>query len=267
MSEELELQHVIAVLRKRWRLIVTLAIIGALGAYLVSAFLLPPVYASSTQLIVNSKKQDPNAALTYADLQFSLSLIETYKEVLVSPRILQQVIEDGRLPNTVEQLEKKIRVNTVKQSQVISITVEDGHPERAADIANLVARTFQQEVPKIMNVDNVQILAQAEPNFKPVKPRTFLNVVLAALVGLLAGTFGAFLLEALDQTFKNESEVETLLSWPVLGVIGVLDVRRTRRAYPLAGEASLPMDVQPVREHDRILPGSAVKKEERSIEI
>lgn len=243
MSEEIELREVIAIFRKRMAMILALSMIGVIAAYVVSAFVLKPIYSSSTQLIVNSKKQEQNVPLTFSDLQISLNLIETYKEVIVSPRILEKAIARGALPFSADQLQKKIRVNTVKQSQVISITVEDTTPERAAAIANIVAQTFQEEVPSIMNVDNVQILAEAKPNPLPVKPKTALNVALAAFFGLLIGMVAAFLIETLDQTFKREEDVEAVLGLSVLGSIGYIDADRSRSSgrtsyVPAASQAT-----------------------------
>ena len=42
------------------------------------------------------------------------------------------------------------------------MTVEDSNPIQAVEIANAVSETFQKEIPGIMNIDNVSILAMAE---------------------------------------------------------------------------------------------------------
>lgn len=229
-KDEIELQEVFMILRKWRTLILMIVIISSLLTYMVNIFILKPVYASSTQLIVNNKQPSQNGMLTNADLQMSLNLIETYKEVLISPRILDKVIKDYNLSYTILELQKKISVRTVKQSQVISITVEDRSPEKAALIANAVAATFQKEIPLIMSVDNVQILAEAYPNLKPVKPRILINVLLITLVSLLLSIVAVFVIEFLDQTFKNEQDVEATLNIPVLGVIGIIqyDKHKTR---------------------------------------
>jgi len=200
-QDHIDLQEVLKILKKWRTFIVLVVVLTTLLAYLVNAFMLKPVYASSTQLIVNTKQSNQNSMLTNADLQLSLNLIETYKEVLMSPRILDKVIKDYQFPYTVSELQKKISVRTVKLSQVISLTVEDRSPEQAALIANAVATTFQKEIPLIMSVDNVQILAEATPNLKPVKPRVFMNVLLSMLVSLLLSIVVVFIKEFLDQTF------------------------------------------------------------------
>ncbi len=95
----------------------------------------------------------------------------------------------------------------------------------AADIANTVASVFQREIVKIMNVDNVNILAKAEVKEQPVpvKPKPLLNMAIAFVVGMMTGVGLAFLLEYLDNTIKNEQDVEKLLELPVLGSVTTID--------------------------------------------
>ncbi len=53
----------------------------------------------------------------------------------------------------------------------------------------------------------------------PVYPRVKLNILLAAIVGLLGGIGLAFFLEYLDNTFKGQDDIERVLNIPFLGVI------------------------------------------------
>ena len=64
--------------------------------------------------------------------------------------------------NMTMQSKRKINVANEKDSQVISVTVEDKDPKLARDIANATADVFKGEVAKIMNVDNVTVLSKAE---------------------------------------------------------------------------------------------------------
>jgi len=221
LPEELSLRDVLLVLQKRWGWVAILTLLGTFVAYFVTVYYFTPVYAASTQLIVNPK-QNENSPLTYSDLQISLNLIETYKEVLKSPRILNKVIQDTGYPLGVGELLKHMRVNTVKQSQVLSLTVEDSSPERAATLANATARVFQQEIPKILRVDNVEILAEAHPSTIPIRPNVPLNVFIGGALGFFGGIVVIFLLEALDTTFREEKQIEEVLGLPVLGEIGIV---------------------------------------------
>ena len=152
--------------------------------------------------------------------------------IIKSPAILSKVIEQLDLNITPEQLTNQITVSNEQNSQVVNISVQDKNAVHAVDIANTVVKVFQQEIPVLMNVDNVNILAPAilPENPSPVKPNKMLNVAIAAVIGLMLGVGLAFLLEYLDTTIKTEQDVEDVLGLPIIGLISPIsdsDVAQT----------------------------------------
>lgn len=66
---------------------------------------------------------------------------------------------------------------------------------------------------------SVEIIDNAEPGLRPVKPRKGLNIALGAIAGILLGVGLAFFIEYLDTSVKTIDDVEHALGAPVLGVI------------------------------------------------
>jgi capsular polysaccharide biosynthesis protein len=224
MEETISLRELFETLRKRFWLIAIITVLATATSGVVSYFVLTPIYQASTQLLVNQEKTD-QPIYNINEIQTNLQLINTYNVIMKSPAILDIVKKELDLDIPIEELNEKINVTSEKDSQVVNLTVEDPDPYMAADIANTVANVFQREIVKIMNVDNVQILAKAEVKEepKPVKPRPILNMAIAFVVGLMTGVGLAFLLEYLDNTIKNEQDVEKLLELPVLGAVTTID--------------------------------------------
>ncbi|MEK4012848.1 YveK family protein [Peribacillus sp. FSL M8-0224] len=219
MEETISINDILKTLKKRWKLIMLLTLIAALISGTISYFLLTPVYESSTQILVNQKKSENQ--LDSNQIQSNIDMINTYGVIIKSPAILEKVIDELDLKLSVEQLSGKITINSQENSQVFSLTVQDSNPTQAVEIANTVSSTFQKEIKDIMNVDNVSILAKAEikENPTPVKPNPLMNIAIAVVVGLMAGVGLAFLLEYMDNTIRDEKDIETLLDLPLLGSI------------------------------------------------
>ncbi|NHC42858.1 capsular biosynthesis protein [Bacillus sp. MM2020_1] len=224
MEETISLKELLQTLRKRLSLILSITFIAVLVSGVVSYFYLTPIYQASTQLLVNQSKSE-DTPYQINEVQTNLQLINTYNVIIKSPAILEKVITDLKLDMTVSELNEKITVQNEKDSQVVNVSVQDTSESTAVKIANKTASVFQKEIVKIMNVDNVSILAKANVSDQPspIKPQPLLNVAIALVVGLMAGVGLAFLLEYMDNTIKDEQEIEKMLGLPVLGVIATMD--------------------------------------------
>lgn len=222
---ELDLREIFGILKKRKKMIVLITILATLASGIFSFFFITPIYDASTEILVNKSENEQGYAYNINDINTDLKLISTYSVIIKSPRIIDLVIEEYNLDITQEELVNKIKINTVKDSQVMKITVEDPNQQEAARMANAIAAVFKREIVNIMNVDNVQILTEAkyETDPTPVKPNTTLNIAIAFVLGLMVSVGLAFLQEYLDNTIKTEAEVERLLGYPVLGIIARIE--------------------------------------------
>lgn len=231
MEETISLQDIFKTLKKRAALIFSLTIFAGIVAAIVSYFLLTPIYQANTQVLVNQKKEDMTQQMTSQDIQSNLQLINTYNEIIKSPAILSIVVENLDLPLTPGQLASKISVTNANNSQVLNVSVQDENYNVAADMANQVVEVFKEEVPKLMNIDNVNILAPAQysDNPTPIKPNKMLNVAIALVIGLMVGVGLAFLLEYLDTTVKTEQDVEEIIGLPIIGVISIINPEEMRK--------------------------------------
>jgi capsular polysaccharide biosynthesis protein len=225
MEETISLKELFHTLKKRLSLIIIITAIATATSGLVSYFLLTPVYQSSTQILVNQAKSDEQV-YNAGEVQTNLQLINTYNVIIKSPAILDKVIQQESLDISAGALNELVTVASEQNSQVVNITVQNEDPQKAADIANAIASTFKKEISTIMNVDNVNILTQAQVSEdpSPIKPKPALNMAIALVVGLMAGVGLAFLLEYLDNTIKNEQDIENQLGLPVLGAITTINM-------------------------------------------
>ncbi|MBX0318786.1 MULTISPECIES: YveK family protein [Shouchella] len=223
MEETISLKEIFQTLKQRWRLLVAIPFFAMLVSAIISSFVLTPMYERSTQLLVNQAV--PEGQLNQQVVRNNLELIDTYSEIIKSPRILNEVIEAEGLDMTYGDLEAAVSVGSQSNSQVVTITVESASPADATLLTNSIATVFQEQIPDIMSIDNVSILSEAEigEDPTPVSPKPLLNIAIAFVVGLMAAVGLAFLLEYLDTTIKTEKDIENIIDLPVLGAVSNMD--------------------------------------------
>lgn len=244
MNETVNLREILLVLSKRWVVILLVTSIFTIGTALVSVFQLTPIYQAKTEILVNrSLNSNPEGVLSVAEIDSNLKLIETYRVIIESPRVMERVVESLGQGASMEALLLHTKVEPVKDSQVISITVEDPDQARAVLIANTIATTFQVEVVKMLSMNNVHILAEARhnPAAKPVSPKPLLNSIIGFVLGLASSIGVVFFMEHLDTRLRSEKEVEEYLGLPVLATIAVIDKKskkhfRKKRVEEVRGE-------------------------------
>ena len=223
---ELELKDYFKILKKRiWLILISMTLITSATAA-VSIYLLDPVYEASTKLIVNKNMESlpagSQATLDLNMINMNIRLIDTYKEVIKTEAIMDRVVEQyPELNLTAGQLIAKVRVSSVNNTQVMTVSVQDESYNQAARIANAVSMVFQQQIPTIMSVDNVTILNEAKLNATPapVRPNPMLNIAIGLILSLMLGVGFSLLLEYLDDSIKSEEDVLQHLQLPTLSVI------------------------------------------------
>lgn len=216
MEEEISLVELFEILKKRLSMIVSLALIGLILAATFTFFIATPKYSATTQILVNQSSQNTDG-IQLSDINTNVQMINTYRDIIKGPVILEGVIETLELDATVTELSDQLEVATQDNSQVFSLNVTSENPYTASDIANTTAGTFQEEVGNIMNVENVTVIAEAVPNIDPVSPNNVLNLIIGLLLGGMVGVGAAFLLEFMDKSVKDERFITETLGWSTLG--------------------------------------------------
>ena len=216
MENKINLTKFINTLKKEWKLLVIIPLVFVLISILLTIFIMKPVYEANTQVLVNQKEKNPE--LRAQEVQSNIQLVNTYTEIIKSPRILDQVAKKEK-EFSAQKINNMLTVETQANSQILNISVKDSQKKRSEIIANEIANTFSKEMPKIMKVDNVSILSKADNTATKVSPKIIQNIIIAIILGILFTLVIILFKELLDKRIKEEEDVERELDIPVLGSI------------------------------------------------
>ena len=226
MEEVVSLQEITLVLKKRMLLIFSMMILGVVALAGVTFFLITPKYETDTQLVVQSNQETLTNANLQSDLTGNVMMVNTYKDLIKSDVVLDQVslqlTKENGIQYTSNELNKMISVTQSQNSQMISIRVISINAKEAMEIANKTAMIFKEKAVEILKVDKVSIISPAKLQTTPVSPNKKLNLLIGAVIGLLLGFLIVFLLEFLDKTVKDTKFIENDLDLPLLGEVSVL---------------------------------------------
>ena len=130
-----------------------------------------------------------------------------------------------------DTLRKHVKVSSVKNTELIEITVEDENPSNAAKIANEIAKVFTEKVKEIYNINNVQIVDEAEISSEPSNINHVKNAIMSTGIGLVIAVIYVIISSMLDTTIKTPEDVETNFNIPVLASIPMIEKLNNERKY------------------------------------
>ena len=129
-------------------------------------------------------------------------------------------ITERSLATMEEQLDKsrgEQRESKTRSSEYASAKNAYIQAKKVLESAEL--RLSTETMQRSMPMNPARIWERAEPASAPSKPKVWLNMALAVVVGLIVGVGLAFFLEYLDTSVKTMEDVESFLQVPVLAVV------------------------------------------------
>ncbi|HJJ09960.1 MAG TPA: Wzz/FepE/Etk N-terminal domain-containing protein [Clostridiaceae bacterium] len=226
--EELDLKELFFMFwnKKLEIILITLMFVAVGIGY--SYFFVKPEYTSTTSLVLaqsSSSGQTGDGAISATDLTMNSKLVSTYSELIKRKAILGQVCENLNIPDSnIQELRGKIKVNSAKNTEIIEISVTNKDPNKAAAIANEIAKVFGEKIVEIYNISNVYLLDRAEANAVPSNINHMKDVVIFAFIGLVIAAVYVLIANMLDNTIKTEQDVEATTELLVLSSIPNYDV-------------------------------------------
>lgn len=228
----MDLQELVAVLRRRWAVFVGLTLIGALSALAFTAVQEREYTATATVLVQPASGQSTN------DLNSGATLVErvvqTYAALAVTPVVLEPAAQTLGLTSGAE-LRGAVSTAISSGTTFVTISVKSSSPEFAAEAANVIGDELARAVADIAPKQSGQAaivldtITPAVPPSSPSSPDLVTNVLVGTLAGLLLGAGYITVREAFDTRVRTGTDVRRVTSAPLLGVVTAEAGRRHGR--------------------------------------
>lgn len=152
MEEEISLRELIEILIKNKKIIALITAASMLIALIYSFVILKPTYEAKMVMMTSNLGKQINNNVDMAKVdnlldamsQYPDMNIETYRQQITAPEVLKKTIQDLQLEDEYRpsSLANSITLETIKDTQLITIKMKHTDSEKAAAIVNTLGNNF-----------------------------------------------------------------------------------------------------------------------------
>ena len=225
MEEEIiSLAEILQALKKRWLLILLIALFCSGVSAAASIYLIQPMYQTSTKLFIGKEQ---NSVEGYDSNEVSLyqKLLKTYSETIMTKDLITRAIDKTNYNLYPGSVLGGLNVVSIPDTQILQIIYTSNDPTQAKEMLEAITDEFVITSKELVPNGNVRVIESVSLPQYPISPNRTRNVAIAFIFGVAVGVALVFLLEYMNNTFKSKEQLENNLEIPVLGVIPELEVK------------------------------------------
>lgn len=207
-----------AALRRSWRLIVLLTVVGAgLGALVVARA--TPIYAAHVSFLVSTR----NGSADLATSTHAIDRARIYATLAGTDELAGRVKSSARVGGSAHAIAGLISGESDNDSAVVRLTVSAPSSARALRIAQGLAATFPTYVISLdgrgSRTASVTLTETSAPavESRPVSPNKPPVILLGLVGGLVVGGAIAWLRDRFGGTVRNGADLDAIVDAPLLG--------------------------------------------------
>lgn len=262
--EEINLRDLLSYFKKRLILFIVVVLFVVSAGTIYSVFILKPEYKSQATVILSS---DKSKNTVQSEINANKNLIDTYTEVVKSHRVLDRVKSEMQIEDTYEQLVKKVTVASLKDTEIISISVVDLNKNHSYSLANRIADTFTDEIGQIYNDKSVNVLDRAVEPQKPYNVDIVKQEAIYAAAGIVLATAVIFLMFYFDRTIKTTEQIEQLFKLPIYGKVRKLETEKQKQQRKKRAEKAAKLEAKQAAKLEKEQQKEAKKAEKLAAKL
>lgn len=219
---EIDLQRLFAALVKRSWLIVAIAVLCAVAAFLGTFFFITPEYQSSAMFYVNNNSLslgEASLSISSSDISASRGLVKSYIVILNTRESLNDVIDYAGVDRTYSELKGMISAAAVDSTEIFEVVVTSTDPQEAEKIADAIAYILPKRISSIIEGTSAKVVDSAVLPASPSSPSYIKNTMIGFVLGLALTVVVIVLRELMDITIRTEEDIAQACRYPVLAAV------------------------------------------------
>lgn len=225
MNKQIDLSQLWRIVKRSFLAMIILGIIGMVAAYFGAKTLIAPKYEAGTSLLVNRKQQqDPNMQLNAQ--QADIQLINTYKDIITRPVVLESVADDLTTPQRVlvrkaKKAEYGTRYNAntgVRERYLVKEAQPAQYKLKPARYSNITADDLSKMV-SVSTLQNSQVFTVKVKDTSPVRARDIANEVAKVFEKKIATIMSISNVSVVSKATADSDPVSPKLKW--IAIIGL----------------------------------------------
>lgn len=239
MNLDANVQKLLMLVLKKWKLILIVALIGTMAAYFYTANFVDLTYTSTVEFLAYTQdaKQDLTDSSTASQtvsntskMNYAIKMLNTYIELFQTNEFNQTVAEELNEENgqnySGSDIKGAVTIETVPDTAMFKITVTT----KDADTSYQIAKQLETSIPKKMdNTNNGLVSASVEDSARKATTFEKLGYPKKCAIGFMAGAVLAIafviLRDLLDVRIKSSDELSERYGVPILGTIPEFEIK------------------------------------------
>lgn len=223
MEEQLiSIDDILLMLKKRWKMIVAITIMATITSAIISFKVLKPQYEVSTKVFIG-KENVEGQAYNQSDVMMYQKLMKTYSQTIQTKDLVSNSLKDVKTSLTTTDILNNLTVVAADDTQILQIKLKGLNANEIKTVIDSITNEFIELSKELVPNGNIKVIETSQVPTEPISPNKKMNIAIAFLLGLMVSCGICFLLEFLDDTFKNKDELERELEIPVIGSIPRFD--------------------------------------------
>ena len=243
-----DIQRVLMLILRKWKIVVAVALVGLLSAYVYTANFVSLRYTSTVTFLAYVQDEEKDAGIVNATqytasntskMNYAIKMIDTYIAVLETNDFNTHISETLNSKYSAGAIKNSISYEPVEETAIFKATVTTSNPAASKAIADSLSEEIPERIDEVN--DGLVTIRVVDPPLTPnnsVRPNYARNCIIGMAMGLVLAVAYVLLRDILDIRIKSDDELAEKYDIPVLGAVPSFDTAKSSSKSRAASTSS-----------------------------